>query len=77
MTTPQLMSVREFRKLATGMAGEWIAENIGSGTYTVRYGNVALCTVNSRKPRRFRSLDGLCQALKEEIGVTRVVVENL
>jgi hypothetical protein len=77
MTTAQQMTVRDFRKHATGMAGEWIAaQDAASGTYTVRCGDVELCTVNGRKPRRFRSLDVLRQALEEEIGVTefRVVV---
>lgn len=73
------MTVREFRKHATGIAGEWIAaEDVASGTYTVRCGDVELCTVNGRKPRRFRSLDGLRQALRSEIGITefRVVAEG-
>ena len=71
MTNAQHMSVREFRKHATGMAGEWIAaEDAASGTYRVLCGDVELCTVNSRKPRRFHSLDALRQALREEIGVT-------
>ena len=73
------MTVREFRKHATGIAGEWIVTEDGaSGTYKVRCGDVELCTVNGRKPRRFRSLDALHQALKEEIGITefRVVVEG-
>lgn len=70
------MTVREFRKHATGMAGEWIAaEDAASGTYTVRCGDVELCTVNDRKPRKFRSLDVLRRALKEEIGVTEFRVQ--
>lgn len=79
MTTAQQMTVREFRKLGTGMPGEWIAaENAASGTYTVRCGDVELCTINGRTRRKFRSLDAVRQALREEIGVTefRVVVEN-
>lgn len=79
MTTAQQMTVREFRKLGTGMPGEWTAaEDAGSGTYTVRCGAVELCTVNGRTPRKFRSLDAVRQALKEEIGVTefRVVEEK-
>jgi len=46
------------------------------GRSLVRCGDIELCTVNGRKPRRFRSLDVLRQALEEEIGVTefRVVV---
>lgn len=79
MNTVQHMTVREFRKHATGIVGEWIvAENVASGTYGVRCGDVELCTVNGRKPRRFRSLDVLRQALRGEIGITefRVVVEE-
>lgn len=79
MTTAQQMTVREFRKLGTGMPGEWIAaENATSGTYTVRCGDIELCTINGRTRRKFRSLDAVRQALREEIGVTefRVVVEK-
>ena len=79
MTVLQQMTVREFRKLATDMAGEWVAaQDAASGTYTVRCGDIELCTVNGRKPRTFRSLDALRQALEEEIGITefRVVVEK-
>ena len=79
MSTVQHMTVREFRKHATGIAGEWVvAEDVASGTYKVRCGDVELCTVNGRKPRRFRSLDVLRQALKQGIGITefRVVVEG-
>lgn len=79
MTVLQHMTVRDFRKLATGMAGEWIAaQDAATGTYTVRCGDMELCTVNGRKPRTFRSLDVVFRVLEEEIGVTefRVVVEK-
>lgn len=77
MTTARQMDVREFRKHATGMAGEWIVEeDTPSGTYTVRCGDVELCTVNGRRPRRFRSLDRLKNLLKEEIGVTEFRVQE-
>ncbi len=79
MTTVQHMDIREFRKHATGIAGEWIAaEDAPTGTYTVRCGDVELCTVNGRKPRRFHSLDVLRQTLRGEMGITefRVVVEG-
>ena len=43
MTLLQQMTVREFRKLATGMAGEWVAaQDAASGTYTVRCGDIEL-----------------------------------
>ena len=74
--TARQMDVREFRKHATGMAGEWIvAEDAPSGTYSVRCGDVELCTVNGRKRRKFRSLDRL-KALLEEIGVTEFRVQE-
>ena len=76
MTTAHQMTVREIRKHGTGMPGEWIAAQDASGTYTVRCGDVELCTVNDRKPRRFRSLDVLRRALKEEIGVTEFRVQE-
>lgn len=76
MTTVQQMTVREIRKLGTGMPGEWIAAQDASGTYTVRCGDIELCTVNGKKPRKFRSLDVLRQALKEEIGVTEFRVQE-
>jgi hypothetical protein len=69
------MDIRELRKHATGMAGEWIAAEDATGTYTVRCGDVELCTVNGRTPRRFRSLDKLRQTLREEIGVTEFRVQ--
>ena len=76
MMTARQMDVREFRKHATGMAGEWIvAEDTPSGTYSVRCGDVELCTVNGRKRRKFRSLDRL-KALLEEIGVTEFRVQE-
>lgn len=64
------MTVREIRKLGTGMPGEWVAAQDASGTYTVRCGDVELCTVNARKVRKFRSLDVLREALREELHVT-------
>lgn len=77
MTTVRQMDVREFRKHASGMAGEWIvAEDAPTGTYTVRCGDVELCTVNGRTPRKFRSLDRLKALLKEEIGVTEFRVQE-
>lgn len=69
------MDIRELRKHATGMAGEWIASEDATGTYTVSCGDVELCTVNGRTPRRFRSLDKLRQTLREEIGVTEFRVQ--
>ena len=70
------MNVREIRKLATGIVGEWIAaQDATSGTYTVRCGDIELCTINGRKPRKFRSLDVLRQTLAEEIGVTEFKVQ--
>lgn len=76
MTTARQMDIREIRKNATGMAEEWIAaEDATSGTYTVRCGDVELCTVNGRKPRRFRSLDVLRQTLRKEIGITEFRVQ--
>jgi hypothetical protein len=78
MTIAQQITVREFRKLSTGMLGEWIAaQDATSGTYSVRCGDIELCTVNGRTPRKFRSLDAVRQALKKEIGVTEFrVVEK-
>jgi hypothetical protein len=80
MTTAQYMTVREFRKHPANMVGDWTAAaDDASGTYSVRCGEVELCTVNARKPRRFRSLEVLRQALKEELGVTEfrvTVVRN-
>lgn len=71
MTNVQHMTVRDFRKHASSLAGDWIAAaDEASGTYTVRCGDAVLCTVNARKPRRFRSLEVLRQALKEELAVT-------
>lgn len=77
MNTVQQMTVREIRKHGADRFGEWIAEHDAEGSYRVRCGDVELCTVNGRKPRKFRSLDVLRQALKEEIGVTEFrVVEK-
>jgi hypothetical protein len=77
MNTVQQMTVREIRKHGVDRFGEWTAEHDAEGSYRVRCGDVELCTVNGRKPRKFRSLDVLRQALKEEIGVTEFrVVEK-
>lgn len=79
MTTAQYMTVRDFRKGTASFAGEWIAAlDEATGVYTVRCGEVVLCTVNSGKPRRFRSLETVRQALREEMGITefRVTVAD-
>jgi len=76
MTTVQQMTVREIRKLGTGMPSEWVAAPDASGAYTVRCGDIELCTVNGKKPRKFRSLDAVRQALKEEIGITEFRVQE-
>jgi hypothetical protein len=76
MTTVQPMTVREIRKAGTSMLGEWIAVQDAQGTYKVRCGDIELCTVNGKKTRKFRSLDVLRQALKEEIGVTEFRVQE-
>jgi hypothetical protein len=55
---------------------DWIVCEIEGG-YTVRCGDAVLCTVNARTPRRFRSLDTVLHALKEELGVTRFHVEAM
>lgn len=76
MTAVQQMTVREIRKLGSDVPGEWVAAQDANGTYTVRCGDIGLCTINGRRPRRFRSLDVLRQALKEEIGVTEFRVQE-
>jgi hypothetical protein len=55
---------------------EWTVCEVDGG-YTVRCGDAVLCTVNGRTPRRFRSLDTVLHALKEELGVTRFQVEAM
>lgn len=70
------MTVRGVRKQAEGMAGEWVAvEAADQSGYTLRCGDVELCTVNSKRPRVFRSLDTAKQALRDEMGITRFAVE--
>lgn len=79
MSNLRLMSVREIRQSAIGADGGWIAVEVDGGRWALRCGDVEVCTVNERKPRRFRSLDAIKQALKEEIGATEfrvAVVEN-
>jgi hypothetical protein len=79
MSNLRLMSVREIRQAAIGTEGGWIAVEVGEGSWALRCGDVEVCTVNNRTPRRFRSLDAIKQALKEEIGATEflvTVVEN-
>lgn len=70
------MTVRGIRKHADNVAGEWTAVETGDkGCYTLRCGDIELCTVNARKPRIFRSLDAVKQALIDEMGITRFTVE--
>lgn len=76
METVRQMTVREVRKHSDQLAGDWTAVETGEiGRYTLRCGEVEVCTVNARKPRIFRSLDAVKQALKEEMGITEFKVE--
>lgn len=78
METIRPMTVREVRKHADQLAGDWTAvETDEVGRYTLRHGDIEVCTVNARKPRVFRSLDAVKQALKEEMGITEFKVEAL
>jgi len=72
------MTVRAVRKHADQLAGDWTAvETEEGGSYTLRCGDIEVCTINTRKPRVFRSLDAVKQALKEEMGITEFKVEAL
>lgn len=76
MEALQHMTVRDIRKKAPGRARMWVAVESGTGgAYTVRRGDVELCTINGRKSRVFRSLDAVKQALKEELGITEFKVK--
>ena len=63
----KLMSVRDIRRLATAIAGEWTAVPRESG-YALVCGDVELCTVNEHTPRVFRSLDSVAHTVRAEIG---------
>jgi hypothetical protein len=73
----QLMTVREIRQHASNLADLWTAVEIGAAGYTLRCGDVELCTVNGRKPRVFRTLDAVKSAVKGEIGQEGFRVEFL
>lgn len=76
METIRQLTVREIRKRADELVDEWTAvETDGKDGYTLRCGDIEVCTVNARKPRVFRSLDAVKQALKEEMGITEFKVE--
>lgn len=70
------ITVRGIRQRSADFAGEWIASEVESG-YTLRCGEVVLFTVNSGKPRVFRSLDAVKQTLQQEMGITEFKVETL
>jgi hypothetical protein len=53
--------------------GDWILSEVERG-YTARCGDAVLYTVNSRKPRVFRTLDTAVRKLRDEIGVTKFEV---
>lgn len=59
-------------------AGQWIVAEVDDG-YIVRCGEAVLYSVNSGRPRKFRSLDTVVKKLREEIGITEfeVVVMNI
>lgn len=57
-------------------AGHWTACEIEDG-YIVRCGEAVLYSVNSGKPRKFRSLDTVVKKLREEIGITEFEVVAL
>jgi hypothetical protein len=70
------LTVRGVRQRAPLKAGEWFATETPDG-YTVRCGDQVLFTVNSGRPRMFRSLDALKQALSQEMGVIEFKVEAM
>jgi hypothetical protein len=77
METLKPITTRHLRQLEPAAMGEWIVQEVEDGGYTVRCGESVLYTINSAKPRVFRSLDAVKQALKLEIGITEFKVEAL
>ena len=69
------MSLREIRKHAEMLRGEWTAVEVAPSGYKLRCGDVELSTINERHARVFRTLDGLKSTLRNEFGVTRFVVQ--
>jgi len=69
------MSLRDVRKNAEILRGEWTAVEVAPSGYKLRCGDVELSTINEGHARIFRTLDGLKSILRNEFGVTRFVVQ--
>lgn len=71
------ITVRDIRRHAEVLAGDWIACEVASGAYTLQCGQSVLYTINTGKPRLFRTLDAVKLAMQQEIGITEFKVETL
>lgn len=72
------VTVQKVRRLGPdAFEGEWVVTEMEDG-YRVRCGEIVLHSVNSHKPRVFKSLDTAIRNLRDELGVKefRVQVRN-
>jgi hypothetical protein len=77
MTSIAHINVKQIRASGDPRAMPWTVTEVDSGGYLVKCEGAVLETVNGRKPRVFRSLDSVVNALKDELGVTEFKVETL
>lgn len=76
MESMRQATARGVRKSEPLRLGEWVAHEVPGG-YTAHCGDVVLHTVNTPKPRVFKTLDAVKRALAREMGVTEFKVETL
>lgn len=55
----------------------WLVYQAGLMEWYARLGDADLCSVNTRKPRRFRSVSEALSRLREEVGVLDFRVKAL
>ncbi|MBK4739200.1 hypothetical protein [Noviherbaspirillum pedocola] len=69
------LTIKKIRELPPEMAGgPWTVVEVERG-FNARCGDYVLYSVNSHKPRLFRSLDTAFRNLRDELGVKEFRVE--
>lgn len=71
------INVAQARAIAQFAPGRWTLAELADGGWIARRGDSVLHACNSRKPRRFGSVDTAIRRLTEELGVIEFVVERL
>ncbi len=77
MRTLDTLNVAQARAVMAFAPGRWTLSELADGGWIARRGEAVLCAFNSRKPRRFGTVDTAIRRLTAELGVVEFVVERL